>query len=103
MRLHIAINWLANRFLYQPNTGLKILMTVERTFLCLASEAMLLSLLLGQKPDIQDSVCCKTQLYQIEKCRPTKEPCEVSDPEAERRTAEEVWIFILGGGGKGNQ
>lgn len=58
---------------------------------------MLFSLLLCQKPDIQDSVCCKTQLYQIEKCRPTKEPCEVSEPEAEPRTSEEVWIFILWG------
>lgn len=35
-----------------------------------------------QKSDIQDSVCYKTQLYQIEKCRPTKEPYEVSDPQS---------------------
>ncbi|KAF5927549.1 hypothetical protein HPG69_016188 [Diceros bicornis minor] len=33
---------------------------------------------LSGKSDIQDSVCYKTQLYQIEKCRPTKEPYEAS-------------------------
>nr|XP_035926557.1 hormonally up-regulated neu tumor-associated kinase [Halichoerus grypus] len=33
---------------------------------------------LSGKSDIQDSICYKTQLYQIEKCRPTKEPYEAS-------------------------
>ncbi|KAM9201450.1 hormonally up-regulated neu tumor-associated kinase [Dugong dugon] len=33
---------------------------------------------LSGKSDIQDSVCCKTHLYQIEKCRATKEPYEAS-------------------------
>ncbi|KAL1787910.1 hormonally up-regulated neu tumor-associated kinase [Sigmodon hispidus] len=33
---------------------------------------------LSGKCDIQDSVCYKTQLYQIEKCRGTKEPYEAS-------------------------
>ncbi|KAG8518492.1 Hormonally up-regulated neu tumor-associated kinase, partial [Galemys pyrenaicus] len=33
---------------------------------------------LSGKSDIQDSVCYKTQLYQIEKCRPSKEPYEAS-------------------------
>ncbi|XP_064129254.1 hormonally up-regulated neu tumor-associated kinase [Loxodonta africana] len=33
---------------------------------------------LSGKSDIQDSVCYKTQLYQIEKCRATKEPYEAS-------------------------
>ncbi|KAF3820499.1 hypothetical protein GH733_013675 [Mirounga leonina] len=33
---------------------------------------------LSGKSDIQDSMCYKTQLYQIEKCRPTKEPYEAS-------------------------
>ncbi|XP_013005164.2 hormonally up-regulated neu tumor-associated kinase [Cavia porcellus] len=33
---------------------------------------------LSGKSDIQDSVCYKTQLYQIEKCRTTKEPYEAS-------------------------
>jgi hypothetical protein len=37
---------------------------------------------LRKKSDIQDSICYKTQLYQIEKCRATKEPYEVSGPEA---------------------
>ncbi|XP_019585824.2 hormonally up-regulated neu tumor-associated kinase [Rhinolophus sinicus] len=33
---------------------------------------------LSGKSDNQDSVCCKSQLYQIEKCRPSKEPYEAS-------------------------
>ncbi|XP_022371737.1 hormonally up-regulated neu tumor-associated kinase [Enhydra lutris kenyoni] len=33
---------------------------------------------LSGKSDIQDSICYKTQLYQIEKCRPAKEPYEAS-------------------------
>ncbi|XP_075856606.1 hormonally up-regulated neu tumor-associated kinase [Microcebus murinus] len=33
---------------------------------------------LSGKSDIQDSICYKTQLYQIEKCRATKEPYEAS-------------------------
>ncbi|XP_005345399.1 hormonally up-regulated neu tumor-associated kinase [Microtus ochrogaster] len=33
---------------------------------------------LSGKSDIQDGICYKTQLYQIEKCRASKEPYEVS-------------------------
>uniref|UniRef100_A0A4W2INI7 non-specific serine/threonine protein kinase n=1 Tax=Bos indicus x Bos taurus TaxID=30522 RepID=A0A4W2INI7_BOBOX len=33
---------------------------------------------LSGKSDFQDSVCYKTQLYQIDRCRPTKEPYEAS-------------------------
>ncbi|CAO2632332.1 Hormonally up-regulated neu tumor-associated kinase [Lemmus lemmus] len=40
---------------------------------------------LSGKSDIQDGICYKTQLYQIEKCRATKEPYEVSGPEANVR------------------
>ncbi|KAB1283051.1 Hormonally up-regulated neu tumor-associated kinase, partial [Camelus dromedarius] len=43
---------------------------------------------LSGKSDIQDSVCYKTQLYQIEKCRPTKEPYEDKKPKEQEKRGD---------------
>uniref|UniRef100_A0A8D0R9A9 Hormonally up-regulated neu tumor-associated kinase n=1 Tax=Sus scrofa TaxID=9823 RepID=A0A8D0R9A9_PIG len=40
------------------------------------------------KSDIQDGVCYKTQLYQIERCRPTKEPYEDKKPKEQEKRGD---------------
>ncbi|XP_031220221.1 hormonally up-regulated neu tumor-associated kinase isoform X2 [Mastomys coucha] len=43
---------------------------------------------LSGKSDIQDSICYKTQLYQIEKCRATKEPYEDKKPKEQEKRGD---------------